>query len=81
VAIDRAIVRPSLCKIDVQGAELMVLDGMTRRLGDTDALVVETGTIATVQGGAEAAAVGQARPPVVPNKAAPGGDRRWAATA
>ena len=56
-ALFGAIVGPSLCKIDVQGAELMVLDGMTGRLGDIDALIVETSTIATVQGGAEAAAV------------------------
>ncbi len=49
--------RPSLCKIDVQGAELMVLGGMTGRLSEIDALVIETSTIATVQGGAEAAAI------------------------
>ena len=54
-ALFGAIVRPSLCKIDVQGAELMVLDGMTGRLGEIDALIIETSTIATVQGGAEAA--------------------------
>lgn len=47
------IERPSLCKIDVQGAELMVLSGMTGRLGEIDALVIETSTIATVKGGAE----------------------------
>lgn len=47
------IARPSLCKIDVQGAELMVLEGMTGRLADIDALVIETSTIATVRGGAE----------------------------
>src|SRR5262252_2331730 len=45
--------RPALCKIDVQGAELMVLGGMTGRLQDIDALIVETSTIATVKGGAE----------------------------
>src|SRR5258708_24205958 len=44
------IPRPALCKIDVQGAELMVLAGMTGRLADIDALVVETSTIATVKG-------------------------------
>jgi len=49
--------RPALCKIDVQGAELMVLQGMTERLGEIDALVVETSTIATVKGGAEISAV------------------------
>lgn len=51
------IPRPALCKIDVQGAELMVLAGMTGRLSDIDALVVETSTIATVKGGAEVESV------------------------
>jgi hypothetical protein len=45
--------RPALCKIDVQGAELMVLQGMTGKLAELDALIVETSTIATVKGGAE----------------------------
>ncbi|OFX04253.1 MAG: hypothetical protein A3D94_17105 [Alphaproteobacteria bacterium RIFCSPHIGHO2_12_FULL_66_14] len=47
------IARPAFCKIDVQGAELMVLAGMTGRLSEIDALVIETSTIATVKGGAE----------------------------
>jgi FkbM family methyltransferase len=47
------IVRPSLCKIDVQGAELMVLEGMTGRLDSIDAIVVETSTIASLKGGPE----------------------------
>jgi|SRR5437879_1053513 len=47
------IVRPSLCKIDVQGAELMVLEGMTGRLDNIDALIVETSTIASLKGGPE----------------------------
>ena len=49
--------RPSLAKIDVQGAEMMVLRGMTGRLAEIDALIVETSTIATVKGGAEVAEV------------------------
>lgn len=49
--------RPALAKIDVQGAELMVLDGMTGSLPRIDAVVVETSTIATVKGGAEVAAI------------------------
>ena len=49
--------RPALCKIDVQGAELMVLQGMANRLREIDALVVETSTIATVKGGAEVGGV------------------------
>ena len=51
------IMRPSLCKIDVQGAEQMVLAGMTGRLDEIDALIIETSTIATVQGGAEIGAI------------------------
>jgi FkbM family methyltransferase len=49
--------RPALCKIDVQGAELMVLAGMSGRLADIDALVIETSTIATVRDGAEVESV------------------------
>ena len=49
--------RPALCKIDVQGAELMVLEGMTGKVAELDALIVETSTIATVKGGAELASV------------------------
>jgi FkbM family methyltransferase len=45
--------RPALAKIDVQGAELMVLEGMSGRMGSLDAVVVETSTIASVKGGAE----------------------------
>jgi len=48
---------PALCKIDVQGAEMMVLRGMTGRLAELDAVIVETSTIATVKGGAEVADV------------------------
>jgi FkbM family methyltransferase len=46
--------RPALCKIDVQGAEFMVLRGMGERIHDLDALIVEVSTIATVAGGPEA---------------------------
>jgi FkbM family methyltransferase len=49
--------RPALAKIDVQGAELMVLRGMAGRLAALDAVIVETSTIATVKGGAEVADV------------------------
>jgi FkbM family methyltransferase len=52
-----SIARPALAKIDVQGAEMMVLRGMTGRLADLDAVIVETSTIATVKGGAEVADV------------------------
>jgi FkbM family methyltransferase len=47
------IARPALAKIDVQGAELMVLEGMTGRMDSIDAFIVETSTIASVKGGAE----------------------------
>ncbi len=46
--------RPALCKIDVQGAELMVLRGMGERIHEVDALIVETSTIATVADAPEA---------------------------
>jgi FkbM family methyltransferase len=49
--------RPALCKIDVQGAELMVMRGMGTRLDELDVLIVETSTIATLAGGPEAAEV------------------------
>jgi FkbM family methyltransferase len=45
--------RPALCKIDVQGAEMLVLNGMGRRIQDIDAFILETSTIATVKGGPE----------------------------
>jgi FkbM family methyltransferase len=49
--------RPALAKIDVQGAEMMVLRGMAGRIAELDAVIVETSTIATVKGGAEVAEV------------------------
>lgn len=45
--------RPALCKIDVQGAELLVLKGMTERIKDIDVFILETSIIATVQHGPE----------------------------
>jgi FkbM family methyltransferase len=47
------IARPALAKIDVQGAELMVLKGMTGRMASIDALIVETSTISSVKDGPE----------------------------
>jgi FkbM family methyltransferase len=47
------IARPALAKIDVQGAELMVLEGMSGQMQSIDAVIVETSTLATVKGGAE----------------------------
>src|SRR4051794_7499105 len=38
------IERPALAKIDVQGAEMLVLRGMTGRLAELDAVIVETST-------------------------------------
>ena len=49
-----AFERPALCKIDVQGSELLVLNGMTGRIAEIDAFLLETSTIATVKGGPEA---------------------------
>jgi FkbM family methyltransferase len=45
--------RPALAKIDVQGAELMVLKGMVDRLPEIDALIIEVSTIATLHGAPE----------------------------
>lgn len=47
------IARPALAKIDVQGAELMVLEGMTGRIASMDAVIVETSTISSIKDGAE----------------------------
>jgi FkbM family methyltransferase len=45
--------RPALAKIDVQGSELAVLEGMGERIGEFDAIIVETSTLATIKGGPE----------------------------
>lgn len=45
--------RPALCKIDVQGAEMMVLNGMGCRIHDIDVFIIEASTIATIKGGPE----------------------------
>ncbi len=45
--------RPALCKIDVQGAELMVLDGMAERIHAIDSIVIETSALATIEDGPE----------------------------
>ncbi len=45
--------RPALCKIDVQGAEMLVLKGMDDRIQEIDAFILETSVIATVRGGPE----------------------------
>ncbi len=44
------ILRPSLCKVDVQGAELMVLRGMGERIQEIDVMIVETSLIPTLRG-------------------------------
>jgi FkbM family methyltransferase len=45
--------RPALCKIDVQGAELMVLEGISNRSRDIDFIIIEVSSIATVDCGPE----------------------------
>jgi FkbM family methyltransferase len=49
--------RPALLKLDVQGAEIMVLEGLGSRLKDLDVAIVETSLIATVDNGPEFADV------------------------
>ncbi|MDE2228319.1 MAG: FkbM family methyltransferase [Alphaproteobacteria bacterium] len=45
--------RPALAKIDVQGSELAVLQGMGDRIREFDAIIAETSTLATIKGGPE----------------------------
>jgi hypothetical protein len=49
--------RPALAKIDVQGAEMLVLRGMLEHLRNLDAIIVEVSTIATAHGAPEIAEV------------------------
>jgi FkbM family methyltransferase len=48
-----AIERPALCKIDVEGAELMVLVGMGEQIQSLDAIIVETSINSLYQNGPE----------------------------
>ena len=45
--------RPALAKIDVQGSELAVLEGMGERIREFDAVIAETSTLATIKDGPE----------------------------
>ncbi len=45
---------PALAKIDVQGAEMMVLKGMERSLDKIDVVLIEVSLIATIKDGPEA---------------------------
>lgn len=48
---------PALCKIDVQGAELMLLRGMGERIREFDFFIIEVSTIPTLHDGPDAYAV------------------------
>lgn len=48
-----AFERPALAKIDVQGSEMAVLQGMGERIREVDVMVVETSMLATIKGGPE----------------------------
>ena len=56
-SVIKGFLRPALLKLDVQGAEIMVLEGMGSRLKDLDVVIVETSLIATLKNGPEFAAV------------------------
>lgn len=47
------LARPTLCKIDVQGAELLVLEGMTGLLDQIDLFIIEVAVLATLKGAPE----------------------------
>jgi FkbM family methyltransferase len=49
----RSVRRPSLMKIDVQGAELMVLRGMGELIHEIDCFVIDTSLIPTIHEGPE----------------------------
>jgi FkbM family methyltransferase len=48
-----AFERPALCKIDAQGAEIRVLQGMGRHLQAIDAYIIETSLLSPFRGGPE----------------------------
>ena len=56
-SIPLTIIRPALMKIDAQGSELMILQGMGQRMKEIDCFVIETSLIATLHGGPEFAEV------------------------
>jgi FkbM family methyltransferase len=56
-SVIREFERPALLKLDVQGAEMMVLEGVGSRLKDLDVAIVETSLIATLDNGPEFADV------------------------
>jgi FkbM family methyltransferase len=47
------IARPAVCKIDVEGAEMMVLKGMGTAINSLDAIVIETSFTSLYEGGPE----------------------------
>lgn len=48
-----AVESPAFCKIDVEGAEMMVLRGMGEQIHSLDGIVVETSMIPLYEGGAD----------------------------